>query len=202
MRKCLFIATFFQCNFLSVLCNMIESRCAVNHEFIGKILSSPASVSLSTNPKKASTTPRSPAAATPRISTANQAGSLNTPRVKKSYLGTGPLLISNAMERKELSFFNLLYTDMGFKNCQKFFCDESFTTKGTFTENQFINFMRELTDLGDHQIVEIFDIFGTLVSAVNISTSNRFLILYFKSVVQIVKILEQSDSKHFSCYFH
>ena len=28
-------------------------------------------------------------------------------------------------------------------------------------ETQFINFMRELTDFGDHQIVEMFDIFGT-----------------------------------------
>ena len=141
----------------------------VDHEFIGRILSCP-NVTLSSrvrSPRGVNNTPlsqQSVPVSTPRISTANQAanhaGISPTPRVKKPYQATGPLLISNAMERKELSFFNLLYTDMGFKNCQKFFCDESISTHCRLTENQFINFMRELTDLGDHQIVEIFDIFG------------------------------------------
>ena len=129
----------------------------VDHELIMKILSSPGSVTLGKTPRKLST-PRSPATtATPRISNPTPS---NGASIKKSYNGTGPLLISNRREGKELSFFNLLYTDMGFKNCQKFFQDESYATKGTFTENQFIHFMRELTDLGDYQIVEMFDIFG------------------------------------------
>lgn len=130
----------------------------VDHNFIMKILSAPGTVYLGRTPRK-STTPRSPATAvTPRVANTPH----NSTSIKKSYTGTGPLLITNKQENKELSFFNLLYTDMGFKNCQKFFQDETSKTKGTFTENQFIHFMRELTDLGDYQIVEMFDIFGKL----------------------------------------
>jgi hypothetical protein len=138
----------------------------VNQEFLGRILSCPAAVTTSGKPK----TPRQAPLSTPRIgaSSSTQPSGSHTPRSKSSkkdkpYVQSGPLLISNANERKELSFFNLLYTDMGFKNCQKFFYDESASTScHRFTENQFINFMRELSGgtIGDHQIVEIFDILG------------------------------------------
>jgi hypothetical protein len=147
----------------------------VDHEFITRILSCP-NVTLSSRTKSPRGVNTSavgqPPVTTPRISTASNVGNSPTPRTKKPYQATGPLLISNATERKELSFFNLLYTDMGFKNCQKIFCDESISTHCRLTESQFINFMRELTDLGDHQIVEIFDIFGIYSSIINIYYHN------------------------------
>ena len=191
----------------------------VNHEFIGKILSSPGSANTKKNPMS----PR--AAATPRISTANGTAATTPRSVKKIYNATGPLLINNSKEKKELSFFNLLYTEMGFKNCQKYFTDESMNTKGTFTENQFIHFMRELTDLGDHQIVEIFDIFGLdFFQFISFYFSSFiFLVFYFsfsqcstiitkpyhrkytfanfKDDKKTMKTLERLDFNPFSCYF-
>eukprot|EP00339_Tiarina_fusa_P010964 CAMPEP_0117028906 /NCGR_PEP_ID=MMETSP0472-20121206/20979_1 /TAXON_ID=693140 ORGANISM="Tiarina fusus, Strain LIS" /NCGR_SAMPLE_ID=MMETSP0472 /ASSEMBLY_ACC=CAM_ASM_000603 /LENGTH=236 /DNA_ID=CAMNT_0004736529 /DNA_START=167 /DNA_END=877 /DNA_ORIENTATION=- len=145
-------------------------------------------------------TPRTPAAsATPRVSNPTPNSGAG---IKKPYTGTGPLLISNKQENKELSFFNLLYTDMGFKNCQKFFQDESSATKGTFTENQFIHFMRELTDLGDYQIVEMFDIFDcddtgiigfksffllfSLIAALETGNGKQFLYLHLDAMFELI----------------
>ena len=125
----------------------------VDHEFIMKILSIPGSASLGKTPRKVMT-PRVSAAPTPRV--ASPAG----PPGKEAENKPVTLIYSYGNE-KMLSYFNLLYTDMGFKNCQKFFHEESIATKGTFSENQFIHFMRRLTDLRDYQIVEMFDIFGT-----------------------------------------
>ena len=125
----------------------------VDHEFIMKILSVPGSASLGKTPRK-TMTPRV-SAPTPRVS--SPPGS--TP--KDSSESKPVTLIYSYGNEKMLSYFNLLYTDMGFKNCQKFFHDETITTKGTLSENQFIHFMRRLTDLRDYQIVEMFDIFGT-----------------------------------------
>eukprot|EP00012_Vannella_robusta_P004540 CAMPEP_0206204030 /NCGR_PEP_ID=MMETSP0166-20121206/13253_1 /ASSEMBLY_ACC=CAM_ASM_000260 /TAXON_ID=95228 /ORGANISM="Vannella robusta, Strain DIVA3 518/3/11/1/6" /LENGTH=182 /DNA_ID=CAMNT_0053623523 /DNA_START=195 /DNA_END=743 /DNA_ORIENTATION=- len=90
---------------------------------------------------------------------------------------------------------------MGFKNCQKFFHDES-GGKGTFTENQFIHFMRELTDLGDYQIVEMFDIFDcddtgiigfkaffllfSLITALESGNGKQFLYLHLDAMFELI----------------
>merc|ERR1712137_320212 len=111
-------------------------------------------------------------------------------------------LIYSYGNEKMLSYFNLLYTDMGFKNCQKFFHDETITTKGTLSENQFIHFMRRLTDLRDYQIVEMFDIFDyedngcigfksffllfSLITALESGDARQFLYLHMDAMFEIV----------------
>jgi len=144
----------------------------INVEYLSTILCAPSNSGAANPGRKES--PILPSASTPR---AVQVG-------KQAY---GVSLISSIIDRTELSFFNLLHTDMGIKNCQKFFIEKSVAkvskTRGTpansddsklnasnrvITENEFIDFMRQLTDLGDHQIVEAFDLFdkddtGTMI---------------------------------------
>eukprot|EP01094_Clydonella_sp_ATCC50884_P009506 TRINITY_DN1903_c0_g1_i1.p1 TRINITY_DN1903_c0_g1~~TRINITY_DN1903_c0_g1_i1.p1 ORF type:complete len:381 (+),score=156.10 TRINITY_DN1903_c0_g1_i1:15-1157(+) len=100
----------------------------LNTEYLSRILSTPTATAASTavggsaglkarTPRAMGLTPRGPSvhtATTPRAGSPAAGGS-----------GSGVLLISNAHERKQLSYFHLLYTEMGFKNCQKFFYDHS-----------------------------------------------------------------------------
>lgn len=90
------------------------------------------------------------------------AGGLVTPRQE------GP--IANSMkevQHRHYSLFHFAYTETGFNNIVKWFEENSTcsvveeTPVYSFSENQFINFMRELTDHGDYEILEIFDMFDT-----------------------------------------
>eukprot|EP01095_Lingulamoeba_sp_RSL-Kostka_P007685 TRINITY_DN2472_c0_g1_i1.p1 TRINITY_DN2472_c0_g1~~TRINITY_DN2472_c0_g1_i1.p1 ORF type:complete len:257 (-),score=58.72 TRINITY_DN2472_c0_g1_i1:105-875(-) len=123
----------------------------ISQDLLSKILSCPAAVQIKglySNKNKVTMTPRC-GGLTPRQSR----------RISQNIQGPGPLLITNVAEKKELSFYGLLFTDLGIKNCQKFF--NQITNNEGFTEAQFTIFMHELTDMGDPQIVTVFDIFDT-----------------------------------------
>src|SRR3546814_9666597 len=53
--------------------------------------------------------------------------------------------------------FDFIYSERGFSNLKKWFTQyASGNNKIQFNENQFINFLRELTDLDDYHILEVF----------------------------------------------
>uniref|UniRef100_A0A6U2WYB6 Uncharacterized protein n=1 Tax=Paramoeba aestuarina TaxID=180227 RepID=A0A6U2WYB6_9EUKA len=57
------------------------------------------------------------------------------------------------------SLFVRLYEEECYSNVQKYFEKNLCTSAGVMSENQFLIFMRSLTDFRDHEIIEIFDIF-------------------------------------------
>jgi hypothetical protein len=59
--------------------------------------------------------------------------------------------------------FEYLHTEEGFLHAKTYFsfiANNNDETDEYFNENQFINFLRKLTDFNDHEILEIYDTFG------------------------------------------
>jgi hypothetical protein len=59
--------------------------------------------------------------------------------------------------------FDYLHTEEGFLHAKTYFsfiANNNFEADEYFNENQFINFLRKLTDFNDHEILEIYDTFG------------------------------------------
>jgi len=92
-------------------------------------------------------------------------GSVTTPRPpahsfsSSSANGKKPQIVEENVYQ-----FEYLYTETGFGNVKRWFNTAATPPKTlnepkTFNENEFIKFLRELTDFPDHQILEVFDIF-------------------------------------------
>lgn len=81
----------------------------------------------------------------------------------------GKMVPSSSMENltartaKE-TIFDRLLTDKGTQNIKRWFSDHV-NEENILHENQFVNFCNKLTDLSDYEILEIFDIFGTYITA-------------------------------------
>jgi len=69
------------------------------------------------------------------------------------------VLSAASAQQTVVSPFEFIYSEKGFSNLKKWFAQNATGSKNQFNENQFITFLRELTDLGDHQILEVFDTF-------------------------------------------
>ncbi len=57
--------------------------------------------------------------------------------------------------------FEYLYTEEGFNSAKSYF-NSIAQDASYFNENQFVIFLRKLTDFNDHEILELYDTFGTL----------------------------------------
>lgn len=82
---------------------------------------------------------------------------------KKEQFRFNYLLKSSIISRNS-SHFDALYRPEGFHSAKKWFLSNAGKrneTFDTFSENQFIDFLRKLTDFKDYEILELFDILGT-----------------------------------------
>eukprot|EP01102_Stenamoeba_stenopodia_P011648 TRINITY_DN3599_c0_g1_i1.p1 TRINITY_DN3599_c0_g1~~TRINITY_DN3599_c0_g1_i1.p1 ORF type:complete len:445 (-),score=100.73 TRINITY_DN3599_c0_g1_i1:24-1358(-) len=101
-----------------------------------------------------------------------------------------------------VSPFDFIYSEKGFSNLKKWFSINATGNTNQFNENQFITFLRELTDLGDHQILEVFDTFDhnhqgaitfneffliiSLLVARETGQTTRFLYLHGKEIFEML----------------
>ncbi|KAL6051746.1 EF-hand calcium-binding domain-containing protein 9 [Balamuthia mandrillaris] len=104
--------------------------------------------------------------------------------------------------------FEVLYTEEGFENARTWFrgkChaeEEDHGARIAMNENQFINFLRKLTDFNDYEILEILDIFDkhqngsiafeefflilSMLSAREFGQATQFLYLHGRQVFEIL----------------
>jgi hypothetical protein len=63
--------------------------------------------------------------------------------------------------KKTTPILDDLYSKAGLEHTRTWFLEHVKNRSQTFTENQFVSFLRKLTDFSDWEIFEIFDIVGT-----------------------------------------
>ena len=71
-----------------------------------------------------------------------------------------PSMNLNSTRKGKTTSFEHLYTESGFHNLKKWFLLNATNLDNNFTETQFCNFMRQLTDLNEFRMLEVFDFFG------------------------------------------
>lgn len=109
----------------------------------------------SANTSRTLTTPRNSAKpTTPRPGGTTTHTPLHTEKAQ-----TKPTTPEAALPPPPTNPFDFIYSEKGFSNLKKWFSQNASSNKNLFNENQFITFLRELTDFGDHQILEVFDTF-------------------------------------------
>mmetsp|Transcript_33840 Transcript_33840/g.46311 ORF Transcript_33840/g.46311 Transcript_33840/m.46311 type:complete len:232 (+) Transcript_33840:2-697(+) len=108
---------------------------------------------------------------------------------------------SAAPVSSDQSLFARLYEEECYNNLQRSF-DGYCTAAGVMSENQFLTFMRSLTDFRDHEIIEIFDIFDydsvggisfdeyflivSMMAAINCAVCTQFLFLHGKQMFEML----------------
>jgi len=102
------------------------------------------------------------------------------------------------------SMFDLLHTQLGKTNCLNYFKERVLTAQVFMTENEMINFLRELTNLNDFEILDIIDTFDSNYTG-NIIWKDFFLLVAAYSAYeskQTVKFLYKHNQKIFSLLHH
>ncbi len=80
--------------------------------------------------------------------------------MKLAARGPSPPPFHNHSVHSAPTRFDLLYAENGFQSAKKWFLLNATNLDNTFSENQFINFLRKIANFSDHIILDVFDIFG------------------------------------------